>query len=491
MKAIKFRISILSIVVILFSNISFAQIVFNRLYGGSGSEQSNAIIQTYDDGYAFTGHSYSAGSYDLWLVKLDAFGDTTWTKIYGFDWKEMGYDLIQMPDSGFVIIGTSTSASSGLYDDIWLIRTDKMGDTLWTKFYGELWEMEIATDIINTSDGGFAVTAIDYNDQQRSLVWLMKFNANGDTTWTKKYGNILDSKGVSCVIQTSDNGYLMGGSINITSSISTNDYYLIKTDSVGDTIWTKSYGYRNSDGVTGIAPTNDGGYYVAGFRDHYYNGFSYDVWMLKINVNGDSLWSKYHGGYSDEYPKSIHPTNDGGYIVGVSFHGQTWDEDGMMLLKLYANADTMWTYKYKGNRNDWCTDAKPTSDGGYVLCGYTDSDSAQIRDAWIIKTDDQGRWTSIRYDNQSIPLQFKLNQNYPNPFNPFTKISYNLPNTGFIKLTIYDVLGREIFTILKQNQTAGIHTIIFDGSSFTSGIYFYKLNFNNEFSETKKMILLK
>ena len=98
--------------------------------------------------------------------------------------------------------------------------------------------------------------------------------------------------------------------------------------------------------------------------------------------------------------------------------------------------------------------------------------------------------SAIEY-NSFVPSKIKLTQNYPNPFNPTTKISYNLPRSGFVTLTIFDYLGREIRTLTKGNQYSGSHTIVFDGGNLASGIYFYQLKSGNIFSETRKMILMR
>jgi hypothetical protein len=89
-----------------------------------------------------------------------------------------------------------------------------------------------------------------------------------------------------------------------------------------------------------------------------------------------------------------------------------------------------------------------------------------------------------------IPNEYKLEQNYPNPFNPVTKINFALPKAGFVSLRVYDMLGREVANLVNENRIAGSHTVDFDGSAFTSGAYFYRLE-SNGFADTKKMILIK
>ncbi len=112
-----------------------------------------------------------------------------------------------------------------------------------------------------------------------------------------------------------------------------------------------------------------------------------------------------------------------------------------------------------------------------------------------IGTHGRGVWQTdivvglINYNNE-IPAKFSLQQNYPNPFNPVTTIKYDIIKDGFVKLAVYDILGKELKSIVNQNQKAGSYTAQFDGSNLTSGVYFYQI-FTNGFTETKKMMLIK
>ena len=93
-------------------------------------------------------------------------------------------------------------------------------------------------------------------------------------------------------------------------------------------------------------------------------------------------------------------------------------------------------------------------------------------------------------NTNGIPTEYQLAQNYPNPFNPSTKISYALPKSGLVTLKIYDIVGREVSTLVNEVKTAGSHIVEFNASNYASGTYFYRLQ-NNDFTETKKMLLVK
>ena len=140
-------------------NSAGAQITFQKTYGGAGNEGRCFVINTYDGGYALVGYSqsFSAGDKNIYLVRTDDNGVVLWTKTYGGANNDLALDIKQTTDSGFVIAGSTASFGAGQYD-VYLIRTDKIGDTLWTKTYGNSLD-ETAWCVQQTSDGGFIVAA--------------------------------------------------------------------------------------------------------------------------------------------------------------------------------------------------------------------------------------------------------------------------------------------------------------------------------------------
>jgi hypothetical protein len=194
-----------------------------------------AVQQTTDGDYIITGYSdsYGSGGYDLWLVKADASGDTIWTKTYGGIWNDYGYDVKQLADGGYIIAGHTASSGSGLMD-FYLIRTEGNGDTLWTRTYGGIGQ-DYGYAIETTSDGGFIIA--------------------GDT---QSFG-------------TSQGGI-----------------FLVKTNQLGDTIWTAIYDAFNIDVCRDVKPTMDGGYILAGWTRSFGAG-EYDMYLIKMNSSGDTL----------------------------------------------------------------------------------------------------------------------------------------------------------------------------------------------------------
>jgi len=205
---------------------------WTRTYGGTENDEGNSVQQTSDGGYIITGGttSYGEGDGDVWLIKTDANGDTTWTRTYGGAGEEAGESVQQTSDGGYIIAGGTTSYGEGDVD-VYLVKTDANGDTTWTRTFGGT-DLEWGSSLQQTSDGGYIIAGVteSYGEGEAD-VWLIKTDANGDTTWTRTFGGTGDDEGYS-VQQTSDDGYIIAGVTEL--SVVTGDVYLIKTDSLGN-----------------------------------------------------------------------------------------------------------------------------------------------------------------------------------------------------------------------------------------------------------------
>ncbi|MCK4233789.1 hypothetical protein KAX75_05135, partial [candidate division WOR-3 bacterium] len=420
-----------------------AVITFERWYGGINIDIGNSVVQTFDGGYIVTGYtaSFGAGSNDVYLVKTDSLGDTIWTKTYGCTSWDAGYSVIQTSDGGYIIAGNTDSFGSGSFD-IYLIKTDSLGDTVWTKTYGGD-EFDKGSSVFQTSYDGYIIAGYTYSfGAGNSDVYLIKTDSLGDTLWTKTYGGSEFDKS-SSVFQTSNGGYIIGG---YTQSFGTGegDVYLIKTDSVGDTIWTKTYGGSNPDVGSSVAQISDGGYIISGGTTSFATGNS-DVYLIKTDSFGDTVWTKTYGGTSWDVGYSVVQTYDEGYVVAAvttSFGAGNYD---VYLIKTDSLGDTIWTKTYGGTGGDIGYSVSQTSDRGYIIAGLTNSFGVNSLDIYLIKTDSLGNVTGIKEekDQRHKTTDMKLSTS-PNPFTTSTTI--HLLGIGHSaegkELKIYNITGR-------------------------------------------------
>ena len=473
--------------------------LWSKTFGGIQSDLGYSVQQTTDSGYIIAGatKSFGAGSFDVWLIKTDASGNILWTKTTGGSDIDIAYSVKQTTDGGYIIAGKAESFSTG-DSDVWLIKTDASGSTLWTKIFGGV-EDEYAYSVDQTSDGGYIITGakrIDPNPPYYSDIWLIKTNASGDTAWSKTFGTFLSDVGYF-VQQTSDGGYFVLG---YSSAVGTDFVWLIKTDAYGDTLWTKRFdGGVLQDAVSSAQQTSDGGYIITGITNSFGAGEA-DVWLIKTDAYGDTLWTKTFGGIESDGAFSVQQTTDGGYIIAgwtISYAVGNYD---VWLIKTNAYGDTLWTKNFGGINEDRAYSVQQTADGGYIVAGWTSSFGAGSFDVWLIKV--APVISNVESNTDIIPSDFSLSQNFPNPFNPSTTISWQSPVGSWQTLKVFDVLGNEVATLVDEYKPAGTYEVEFNSHSgsvlnlpagrqgLTSGIYLYRLQAGS-FIDTKKMILLK
>jgi len=384
---------LLTILLAIFCLSISAQTMFQKRYGGSvGDEEGFCVRQTSDGGYIIGGttSSFGAGNSDAYLIKTNLTGDTLWTKVFGGAGMDYGYSLQQTTDGGYIVSGTTVSFGSL---DFYLIKTNSTGDTLWTKTIGIV--NEFGYSIQQTSDGGYILlgktNGFGIGDFDAHLV---NTDASGNILWTKGYGGTGTDEGIS-VQQTSDAGYIIMGTTN-SFGAGLFDIFLIKTNSTGDTLWTKTYGGLNNDGLENyektshcVQQTSDGGYIVTGHTASFGSG-NEDAYLIKTDNAGNLLWSKTYGGTGSEVGFSTRQTTDGGYVIAgftSSFGAGSWDA---YLIKTNSIGDTLWTKTFGTINDELAYSIQQTSDGGYIMSGFIDTITGGISDIYLIKTDSAG-----------------------------------------------------------------------------------------------------
>ncbi|MDI6839574.1 MAG: T9SS type A sorting domain-containing protein [bacterium] len=202
--------------------------------------------------------------------------DTLWTRTYGGSSEDIGYSVEQTSDGGYIITGYTHSFGAG-WCDVWLIKTNSVGDTVWTKTFGKSYD-DKGYSVQQTKDDGYIITGSTVYFSGEGA-WLIKTNANGDTIWTKIFDGYGSDVGVS-VQQTSDGGYIITG-YTISYGAGESDIWLIKTDSLGNKLWDKTYGGTYGDHGYSVQQTLDGGYIIAGCTESFGMGNN-DVWLIKV-----------------------------------------------------------------------------------------------------------------------------------------------------------------------------------------------------------------
>jgi uncharacterized delta-60 repeat protein len=366
------------------------------------------------------------------------------------------------------------------------VKTDNDGDTLWTRTFGGS-GADYARSVQQTDDGGYIMAGYSesFGEGERDF-YLVKTNNDGDTLWTRTYGGDYDDWANS-VQQANDGGYIVAG-LSRSFGAGFSDIYLVKTNSQGDTVWTRTFGSTGDEDAQFVQQTTDGGYIVAGASDSLGTD-NPDFYLVKTDSQGVTLWTRTYGGIYGDYAHSVQQTADGGYIVAGSTEpfGACLGTD-FYLVKTDSQGDTLWTRTYGGNNEDVAYSGQQTTDGSYILAGYTESFGAGNLDFYLVKTGPESQDSEPM--TVSIPERYILYPNFPNPFNANTEIVYELPKVGRVSLSVFNLLGEEVVSLVDGVQAAGRHTVAFDGSGLASGVYLYRLQAEG-FVQAKKMVLMK
>lgn len=519
-------------------------------FGGDLPEYLRTSIKTSDAGFLLGGVSFSWNSgdktesnwdtsfntSDFWIIKIDSLGTKQWDKRFGGTHYDICSSMSQTIDGGYILGGWSQSDSSGDISqhsygsfDFWIVRIDSSGNLLWEKRFGGTDE-DVLSSILQTSDGGFIFGGITNSDSSAIIsqqtrgssdMWILKTDSSGNKQWDKRFGGTY-GESLYSILQTTDNGYILGG---VTSSDSSGDvsqptrggedYWTVKVDSLGIKQWDKRYGGLNSEMLISIQQTIDGGYILGGQTNSDSTGDvtehsrgSFDYWIVKVDSSGNKQWDKRFGGISEEYFLGyVKQTLDKGYLLGgVSHSDSSGDKSDNNLsfaqawvVKTDSLGNKKWDRTILTLASPFCIE--PIDDyGGFALdinfncfvvslstAADAGGDKTQANwnspycgmDYWIIKFCDTSETNSIsQLPNQ--PITFSI---YPNPAKESIVISQPLLGNKINELAITDVLGRKMVEqkITSANQSINI-------SILRKGIYFLKIQ-RDEIFYVKKLVV--
>jgi hypothetical protein len=423
--------------VLLLSFLSFpfallAQPSFIKLFGPSGNT-GYSVVQTADKGFVFCGNTSPSGNslldLQIQVIRTDSLGNEIWRRRFAQNDMNYVYKIVPTQDGGFAIGGYSQPKNSNYQQDMLILRIGANGDSLWANSYGQpSTASEIAYDLIQTSDKGFllagksAPAVLEY-------MHLIKTDSLGNTLWTKApMSSYLDHRALT-VREIPSGGYIVGGN----TSTPVRGLSVIRLDSAGNTVWAKrlskgTYTPRAED----VLPLADTGFLVVATIQLNANNTQQNSWLLWLKANGDTVRTMT---FRNIRIRSIVPDHEGGFWLAGLSPGY---EPISFLYKINAQGDSLWSKEYSFYPNIGIAEANPTQDGGLILVGYVLDFINELK-AILIKTDGEGNVpatvsvTALTSD----PGQLKL---YPNPATDAMVLE--IEKQGTAELTILNLLGQ-------------------------------------------------
>jgi len=367
-----------------------------RTYGAPGSDNLYAVEQTADGGYIAAGSikPFGYGNDDAWVLKLDADGDISWQWAYGNEARELAFSIQQTAsDGGFIFAGTADTGHPSV-DDVWIVKLDATGSVVWQKAY-DISKKDMPRSIQQTLDGGYIVAGFsDYNNYDQLKGFILRLDVNGNALWQKIINDVWWAY-LSDVRQTTDGGFIAVG-IVATLDPTGSGIWVLKLDNNGNVLWQKVYRYPEGTDYTfsllSIEPVlspADGGYVLtSGLRHSLIDS---DALVLRIDGNGQLLWQKTYGGSEVDEVTAIRQTLDGGYIMVGQTSSFNVDWRDVWVLKLDPDGNVGWQKTYGNTGPDSGYSIRQTSDGGYIVGGVTKGPEAtSFYDGLVLKLDANG-----------------------------------------------------------------------------------------------------
>ncbi|PLX06118.1 MAG: hypothetical protein C0596_16665 [Marinilabiliales bacterium] len=479
------------IILILTGNNLYPQINLEWAYcfGEAYYESCWDMTTTSDGDFVLVGELFT--SYGIW--KIDGNGNTIWTKHIGGYSLDRAEHIIQTHDQGFIISGRSRSDEGDVsghhgtddFSDFWIVKLNSEGEIDWEKSYGGS-DDDVSYCIEETLDGGYIAVgyakSIDGDISQNygnADYWVVKLNSEGNIEWEKTYGGIYDDFARSVICLSSGNFLVFG--------YSNQDFYAIMIDDTGQIIWQKTYGGTSLEQASAACMTNDNGFLLIGDTQSsngdvtgHYGG--QDVWIVKIDNEGNKIWANCYGGTNGENGYSIISTLDGNYMFVA--HSASSDYDltnnyghyDLWVGKINSNGQLIWQNSYGGSDKDSGYAIHEINETSFVIAGTTYSNDIDVHnnngnsDAWLIKLSSN---TKVKNNNQ------KDIYIYPNPAT--NKIYLTNLNITFDRIVLFNSTGDKIFS--EENYSKNW----IDIEALQNGIYLLYLFKDNEI-EVKRIV---
>jgi len=474
-------------------------------YNSAGNIQWSVVYQSpFNNGVNVSqmktdnsGNVYIAGTiynpsltgYDFLILKYSSSGNLLWSKSWSFTGSNSNdfARSIAIDASGNVFVTGQCDVNAGP-KNISTIKYNSAGTQQWVQIYStpNITDDDAGSKIVIDASGNCYVTGFGVGSGTGKDIITLKYNSTGSLQWAQRYSGNYEDAGIDIIVNGSGTVYVTGYTF---TTLTNSDYISIKYNSNGVQQWIKTYnGTGNStDKSNSIGLDAADNVYITGYSIG--NGSSFDFATIKYNSSGTQQWVQRYNGpgnLTDAANDMFTDASGNCYVTGNSFGSSSFSD--YAVIKYNSSGSQQWVQRYNGPANDYDYSGNINVDasGNVYVIGNSEG-IGTMRDFATIK---YSQTTGIEPIEGTIPDKFNLSQNYPNPFNPKTNIEFSLPVRGNVKISIFDLLGKEVSVLVNDFMKAGTYKTGFDASALSSGTYFYRIE-TEGFTDTKKMILIK
>lgn len=400
-----------------------------RTWGSDGEDIARDVGRTPDLGCIAVGQvKYSIyHDTDILIIRTVPGGSSMWSAVLGGPGEDLAYSVILDSDSNYVVVGETEDTVTADYD-IWLLKLNDEGDTLWTATYGTP-NHDAGLSVIETPTGDYLIAGY-FGSLGEEQAYFVKTDSNGELIWSRSYSNMTVAKAV-CNVDAG--GYIATGYTE-DGPHGRDDFYMIRLSDAGDSLWASNSGGDFDDVGNSIIETPDGGFLIAGDSYSYGIPVFSGIHLRRVNSSGDSVWAANYTAMSDYTANSVASLEGGGYLVAGS--AEISSNIDFFILALSETGDSLWARLYGTLGTDIAYSAVQLADTGVVAAGVTFNEGSD--DFWLMKFGGDVT-THVSNNTPQIPVKHEL-WSYPNPFNSALSIKTS-PNA---EIAIYDMSGHLI-----------------------------------------------
>jgi len=462
----------------LFGTDTCGAVTLSKTVGGTSSESSFDLLQSFAGRYVLYGktNSFGSGDLDTYLTELGSTVATVKTSwVVGDSLKEEGQALVEAKDtSGFVGAGFTNSFGAGNYD-VYVVKHRYNGTVAWTKVFGGS-NLDKAYDIQTTTDGGYIVTGETKSfGNGQSDVYLLKLNSNGTLAWSKTYGTPVNDIGYS-VKQILGGGYIITGYTQMNDLLlNKKNIYLIQTDGSGNKVWSYAYGGSDDEEGRSVVQLSDSSYAICGMTKSYGAGND-DAYLLKTSKTGTLSWGQTYGKDSIDRCFCLLRTADPGYLLTGQTYSFGSGKSDVYVVKT-SNSGVSGCHEGSGGVRytviDSVISGGSSSTGGALLTGGTLNSPTTLVDTICNNCDPLLRFEgSNNFQDALEPFAYI----YPNPASSILNIDVINVEFSTSLIRIFDISGK---LVLQETKDGTIISI--DISALIGGVYIAKIQNGEKF----------